>query len=360
MRRYLKVDDSYLLPDRTVAFVDNGVRIRVHTENKEVMRSVVAIAQQRGWRSIEVRGSEAFRRGMWREAGLQGIDATGYVPNEAETYQLARALGRQAQSTEGRAVALNIRPAPEPPLGGVNAGQAQQSPHSEQPDGSSGRAGPGSAPNRSNTRPPIVGTLVAAAAAPFKFDPDQPMSYYVTVRTVRGDRTVWGTDLERALAESQSQPNVGSVVALLQHGAKDINVSVPERNESGDLVRDRKIAAQRNQWRLETVEHLHDVQRAAEMVRNGTPPPQSALEVVPTLATAAAGMKLAQEYARRVTADPASQQRLLDAIRDRLASAVERGQDIHLPGTRDRTSQERVPHRQRGGRTREQRIHERT
>ena len=94
-RRYLRIHDSYLFPDRTLAFIDDGSRIRVRTENREVMHSVVAIAQQRGWRTIEVRGTEAFRQGMWREAALQGIEVRGYEPSEAERQQVARAQGHR-------------------------------------------------------------------------------------------------------------------------------------------------------------------------------------------------------------------------------------------------------------------------
>ncbi|MBW8719402.1 MAG: hypothetical protein JF629_27190, partial [Variovorax paradoxus] len=47
-RRYLRIDNRYFFPDRTLAFIDDGGRLRVRTENREVLHSVVAIAEMRG------------------------------------------------------------------------------------------------------------------------------------------------------------------------------------------------------------------------------------------------------------------------------------------------------------------------
>ena len=88
-RRYLRVDNRYFFPDRTLAFIDDGGGIRVRTENHEVLNSVAAIAQARGWKVIELEGTEAFRRGMWREAVLRGIEVRGYAPTPAEVLQLS-------------------------------------------------------------------------------------------------------------------------------------------------------------------------------------------------------------------------------------------------------------------------------
>lgn len=129
-RRYLRIDNSYLFPDRTLAFIDDGSRIRVRTENREVMHSVVAIAQQRGWQTIEVRGTEVFRQGMWREAELLGLEVRGYEPSESERQQVARAQMRQRpEETQG--------PAPGSPTPSAAADQPR--------------------PTRNGARAPIVG-----------------------------------------------------------------------------------------------------------------------------------------------------------------------------------------------------------
>lgn len=326
-RRYLKVDDRYFFPDRTLAFIDDGSRIRVRTENREVMHSVIAIAEARGWRVIELRGTEDFRQGMWREAALRGIEARGYSPAEAEVHQVERARDRNHPV--------------EPVEASVDRDGAWE-PRSL-------RDGP---------RPPIKGMLVAAAAAPYQFHPEQRMSFYVMVRTEVGDRTIWGADLERALAESASQPRIGDPVVLTQLGTRPVNLRVPARNDAGELIGEKKIVAQRARWSIETPGHVRDLERQARLLRTGQTVAEASLATSPTLATAAAGLKLAEQYARRVTADGPSQERLVEAIRDRMAAAVEQGHTLHLPARKMRPTQRQV--RQRAGRSREEPIHERT
>src|SRR6478752_1136595 len=79
-RRFLRIDDRYFFPDRTLAFVDQGTRLKVRTHNLEVIHSVVAIMQARGWQVVQLKGTEAFRRALWREASLMGIEVRGYAP----------------------------------------------------------------------------------------------------------------------------------------------------------------------------------------------------------------------------------------------------------------------------------------
>lgn len=357
-RRYLRIHDSYLFPDRTLAFIDDGSRIRVRTENREVMHSVVAIAQQRGWRTIEVRGTDAFRQGIWREAAIQGIDVKGYEPNEAERQQVARSQAQRREGdTRSRREARTSGRDPNPQSASAPNGRSSAS-----DDGAARRDADGTPRGaRNGARTPIVGALVAAAAAPYRFDPQQRMSYYVMVRTEVGDRTVWGTDLERALAESTSQPRIGATIVLSHQGTTAVDVRVPDRNEAGELVGEKKIVAQRARWSIETIDHMRSLQQTSDLFRSGQDMPAASLETLPNLAAATAGARLAQEYAQRVTADEPSQQRLVRAIRDRLAEALAQGRDIHLPATTaaDRQHPPRQQSRQRSGRGHEEPMHER-
>jgi hypothetical protein len=68
-------------------------------------------------------------------------------------------------------------------------------------------------------------------------------------------------------------------------------------------------------------------------------------------------MKLARQFVQRVTSDAASQEKLLQAIRDRMAEAVEQGRRIRLPARRAHTSPPRQ--RARAGRNRDDPAHER-
>ncbi|MBD9667153.1 hypothetical protein IB278_24560 [Variovorax sp. VRV01] len=354
-RRYLRIDNRYFFPDRTLAFIDDGRRLRVRTENREVLHSVVAIAEARGWRIIELKGTETFRQGMWHEAALRGIEARGYEPTSAEILQVQRALKKRASPShengrgpipasldrETATVHQGAVPAEAPSNSGLHPPEEPQDRRFE-------RGGP---------RSPVRGMLVAAAAAPYQFDPAQRMSFYVTVRAETGARTIWGTDLERALAESASQPRVGDQVVLTRGGTRPVNLRVAARNAEGELVGEKKIVAQRARWSIETSDHLRAMEQHAMRIRTGELLSDAARGLDPELSTAAADLKLAEQYAQRVTRDPFSQQRLVALIRERIAEALLQGRTIHLPDRLPRPA--RMHARQRTARSRDELSHER-
>ncbi|MDM0108021.1 hypothetical protein QTH97_23940 [Variovorax sp. J22R24] len=366
-RRYLKVDNRYFFPDRTLAFIDDGNRIRVRTENLEVLHSVVAIAEARGWRVIEVRGTEAFRQAIWREAAMRRIDARGYDPTEVEVRQVQRRLSKkeaalahdQFRAAPSQATKDHTATEPDQRQHTAVGNGPQSNPIAEPARGADSEDTGASRPpraTRDGARPPIRGILVAAAAAPYQFDPAQRMSFYVAVHTEVGDRTIWGADLERALAESASQPRIGEQVILTQQGTRPVNVRVPHRNAEGELMGDRKIVAQRARWSIETPDHVREIQRRAQWIRSGQWAGES-VDQRPELAAAAAGLKLAEQFARRVTSDAPSQERLLHMIRERMAAAMEQGRHIILPGRRSPPSQSQL--RRRTGRSYEELTRER-
>ncbi|MGF6346730.1 LPD7 domain-containing protein [Variovorax sp. W2I14] len=357
-RRYLRVDNRYFFPDRTLAFIDDGARIRVQTENREVLHSVVAIAEARGWRALTVRGTESFRQSMWREAALRGIEVQGYEPTEVEILQMQRASNQSPPPREKRAAqAPATRTAPEERRAatarddarGPGAAYDAASDSTELPrDHRSPRTTRGST---------IQGMLVAAAAAPYQFDPAQRMSFYVRVRTETGDRTVWGSDLERALAQSASRPRIGDQVVLTRRGARPVKVLVAQRNAQGELDGGKRIVTQRAVWRIDTPDYLRAMEERATRIRSGETVSPEIQRQNPQLAAAAAGLALAEQYAARVTSDRDAQQRLMQLIRERIADALTQGHSLHLPDRRPHPATVHV--RQRTARDRGAPSHER-
>lgn len=87
-KRFLKVDSDYFFPDRSPAFVDRGAKLATRGEHPEVVRALVEIAKERGWDSVTVKGSEAFRRAAWIEATRGGMQVSGYKPTALDLAQL--------------------------------------------------------------------------------------------------------------------------------------------------------------------------------------------------------------------------------------------------------------------------------
>jgi hypothetical protein len=186
-------------------------------------------------------------------------------------------------------------------------------------------------------RPAVKGVLLAHAAAPYRFDPSQRMSYYARVRTELGERTLWGADLERALAESRSGARIGDEVVIRQRGAKPVTVRVADRDGEGQLRGDKKVVMQRMAWAVDKPEYLESLRRKAEILRNVEGgEPAGVLAEHPDLAGPLAGLRLAEKFARHVTPLVDDQLRLVRAIRDTLADAIERGERVTLPSQRTR------------------------
>jgi len=104
-RRFLKVETDYYFPDKTHAFSDRGDKLATRGTHPEVVRSLVEIAQARGWSSITVKGTEEFQRSAWMEAAQAGLKVTGYRPTALDLAELAN---RPANNTveKGRAPSL--------------------------------------------------------------------------------------------------------------------------------------------------------------------------------------------------------------------------------------------------------------
>ncbi|TCG09610.1 hypothetical protein BZM27_04665 [Paraburkholderia steynii] len=99
-------------------------------------------------------------------------------------------------------------------------------------------------------KPPAVtaGILVEHGAARFHHDPKENESYYATVRTESGDRTVWGLDLERAIGESGVQP--GQRIELERGGSKVVTVKQRQFDENGHELAPNEVESRRNAWRV--------------------------------------------------------------------------------------------------------------
>ncbi|WP_435657042.1 Ti-type conjugative transfer relaxase TraA [Brucella pituitosa] len=87
-----------------------------------------------------------------------------------------------------------------------------------------------------------AGRLVEHGAAPYEHNPEARESYFVTLENDKGEqRTVWGVDLKRALAEGRppgsASPEIGDRIGLQHEGAT--RVTLPDGTQT-----------QRNSWRV--------------------------------------------------------------------------------------------------------------
>lgn len=98
------------------AFRDTGSKIIVKPDaRKLVAEDVAKLADTKGWSKVAVTGNATFRREVWKEASIRGIEVEGYKPTEQDKRDLderlksVEAKPRDTQSTkENRDIAPKV------------------------------------------------------------------------------------------------------------------------------------------------------------------------------------------------------------------------------------------------------------
>jgi hypothetical protein len=71
-----------------VAFEDIGSKLRTASNDERVAHAMATMADARGWKTIKVSGHPDFKRELWMEASLRGIQVHGYDPKPHELQEL--------------------------------------------------------------------------------------------------------------------------------------------------------------------------------------------------------------------------------------------------------------------------------
>ncbi|HTR09051.1 MAG TPA: LPD7 domain-containing protein [Paraburkholderia sp.] len=273
------VSDQYVAHDgkfldrksETVHFEDTGRTLATASEDRSVIAHMVEVAKAKNWSELQLRGTDEFCRQAWIAAELAGIPTRGFKPKEVDRAMLTAAreamrigAGKQAgDAHEARTNTLETAAAPkaelarpEKPMRRAAASAADPiadappGERSPQPD----RAGPGT---EAPPPPPTLeqpaagvtaGVLVAHGPAPFNHDARQNPSYYATVRTVTGERTVWGLDLERAISGAGVQ--VGQHIELEKGGSRTVTSRQRQFDAQGNERAPKTVTSRRNEWRV--------------------------------------------------------------------------------------------------------------
>src|ERR1700728_616968 len=96
----------------------------------------------------------------------------------------------------------------------------------------------------------IVGRLEEYGRARYPFSRGHDLSYYLKILTNRGERVLWGKDLERAITRSSTNPKVGDLIGARRIGGE----AVTARTRRGDIgyriARESGRLIRRHSWML--------------------------------------------------------------------------------------------------------------
>jgi Large polyvalent protein-associated domain 7 len=323
--RFIQDKRRFYFPDGAPAFRDHGRRLSTGSENTEVISSLIEIARTRGWEEIRVAGTKKFRQEAWRQGRLAGLEVRGYKPTEPERTTVVRALRRQGQGAQ------------------MELGVAENDPESAAAVRES--AAPSGASNAHGTRATrglLIGKLLDHGRESYRFDPHESMSYFLEIGTAEGKRTIWGKDLERAMKQSLTQPQIGDEIGIRATGADRVTVKRRARDAEGRIVEEREIATRRNHWVVEKREFFESRAAAAQVLRDPNIDRRRAVSQHPELVGTYLQLHAAQLTARRIR-DPQDRERFIAIVRGALADSVARGDPLQPVRLRDRAG--RVPER---------------
>ncbi len=334
-KRFVQVKNKYYFPDGARAFTDRGNRITTYSENTEVIRSLIDIAKARSWQEITVRGTERFRKEVWIAASVAGLQVRGYKPTEFEQSHLVRTLARE-------------KAAPIEPATGADADSVSRGAVGEQGGARSSARTAGA--DRGGL---VVGKLVDHGRATYQHDPHAGMSYFVKLETSRGDRVIWGVDLERAVKESLTKPEPGDEVGVRSVRQDAVTVKTPTRDAEGQVTGEKSLETHRNRWVIEKREFFEARAAAAQGVLDTKVNAKDAVRQHPELVGTYLQVHAAELAAKRFH-DPEDRALFVAKVRAALAESVARGEPLPPVRLRERAKtrtpdpREREPEPTRG------------
>ena len=119
-----RTEYRFLGDSSKIAFTESSFELATDTNSRAVAHSMIDVAKARGWSGLRLSGSEDFRRLVWLEAMLRGVNVVGYEPRPDELQLLqrersARQAKRVAQRLDAPARAAPDEPHKTPPQGGA-------------------------------------------------------------------------------------------------------------------------------------------------------------------------------------------------------------------------------------------------
>lgn len=322
-RHFVQVGQDYYFSDGAKAFTDREVKLTTRSENTQLIRDLVLIAQVRGWQAIAVSGTKRFRKEAWEVAQQAGLAVRGYRSSAFDRERLVRLQLRESKILETVERQGRTRDAA--------AVSAERSQGVREPRERASRE------NEQGEQRRHAGRLVDHGPAPYRHDPHEPMSYFVKLETTRGDHELWGVDLERAFKQSLSRPQIGDEVVVRAVRQEPVTVKSRRHDEEAKVV-EKALATHRNRWMVEKRVFLEARREAAQTLRDPSIAPAQGSRQHPELLGAYLQVHAA-ELAAKQFRDPQDQQRFVALVRGAVADSVARGEP--MPAVRVRASDTR-------------------
>ncbi len=298
-KRYLIAENRFYFRDdpNLIAFEDKGKRLATEHNDPVVARSMIELAVAKNWSAIKVSGTDEFRREVWLAASTRNIGVRGYEPRAIDLAKLEELRNEfrtesknsiQQDVQRERPITPPERPAPankapakraiadidnnfrnltkqqRVALATLRAILTERGDSAAAIDMTAQLAA-----KRFMKQRVYVGRMLDHGAAPYENREDESPNYFVKLKTANGERTIWGVDLERGIADGRLQR--GDDLVLIHLGRKPVTVATRERDESGAYTgRQVEAVVDRNTWEIGKLDKLREAaqRRAIEAERH--------------------------------------------------------------------------------------------
>ena len=215
-RQFRVVDDNFHFKDQpgAVAFKDKGERIISASNDDRVTQAMATMAEAKGWKTIKVSGHPDFQRKIWMEANLRGIEVQGYKPTQQERQQLDDMRDRRMQNAvlsvsdveDQNQKKTSLKSTAKTMTSSLIDRTQEHSPvdvhHSVSQNVTEKSSLKTTEKKAIRT---YTGRVLDHGEAPYGHDPEKSDNYFVKLATDRGQKEVWGVDLNRAISEEKTK-----------------------------------------------------------------------------------------------------------------------------------------------------------
>lgn len=282
-KRFLRVENQYFSREHgnSLAFVDAQSLIFTNREDTTAIHGMIDLARSKGWSSLEVTGTDAFRREVWMHASELGLQVSGYKPREEDHVALEERLRERLARAPQQEEAL------------ARSGRAPTSDFARQQDALADR-GPALSPAEDQKLEQLrtyleqdgaskesverilevakgrlqkdrfyVGVLLEHGVAPYQHEKTNELSPYAVLDTPDGPRTIWGVDVPRALEHSAAK--TGDVVTMEFKGRQMVKVRAPVYDDAKQVTGYEDKVVHRNAWEVQTLARMDAAERERSM-----------------------------------------------------------------------------------------------
>jgi hypothetical protein len=189
----------------------------------------------------------------------------------------------------------------------------------------------------------LIGRLKDHGAANYQFRAKEDPSYYVKLLTSRGERVLWGKDLQRAVTEGQTRPKVGDLIGARRIAREAVTVTARERDTEGRVIRQEERSAHRTRWVVEKVSFFAERVRMARRLRDEQADVRESVRAHPELKSTFLSVRAAEEFAAKRIANPEDRERFLTLVRGAMSASIHKGEPLPSTSLRGRTAEPATP-----------------